>query len=322
MRTVVGVVRGGPSREYDVSLKTGAAVLQNLHKDKYESRDIFVDRAGVWHLHGVAMPPERALGGIDVVYNAVHGEYGEDGTLQRLLDSLAVPYTGSGAHASSLAFNKHRTREVVLALGVKIPHGVLIDGEKITDLHATALNLFRSLPHPSIVKPVAAGSSHGVAVAENFHELLWALEQALRISPRVLVEEFISGREATVGVIDNFRNERTYSLMPTEILLPPGSRFYDWESKYGGSSKLVTPGGFSESVKAQLQNAARAVHEGLGLAHASRSDFRVSPRGVYFLEVETVPDLTHDSEFVHGLEAVGAPLTHFIDHVLQLAHKK
>ena len=322
MRTVVAVLRGGPSNEYDVSLKTGANVLTALDKDKYEVRDIFISRNGEWHLHGVAMHPERALRGSDVAFNAMHGDFGEDGSVQRILDSLAVPYTGSGAHASSVAFNKHRTREAVAALGIKIPHGVVVDADKITDLHATALNLFRSLPHPAIVKPVADGSSLGTGVAENFHALLWALEQALKHSSKVLVEEFIKGREATVGVLDNFRNERSYTLMPVEIIPPSSSNFFDYEAKYSGQTIERVPGHFSDQEKAILSNAARAVHEGLGLAHYSRSDFIVSPRGIYFLEVNTLPGLTSESLLPKALAAGGTSLPQFLDHVLDLARKR
>ena len=319
MRIVVGVLRGGPSHEYDVSLKTGASVLGALNKEKYEARDIFIDRQGNWHLHGVAMAPERALRGIDVAFNALHGHYGEDGQVQRVLDQVGVPYTGSGAFSSAAAFNKHRTREAVVALGVKVPHGTVLDGEKITDLHQTALNLFRSLPQPSIVKPVDSGSSLGVSYADTFHALEAALAHAFEYSQRILVEEYIKGREATVGVLDHFRNERTYALMPTEIVLPAHKPFYDIEAKYGNQSRTLTPSSFDEQTKQELQRIARAVHEGLGLRHASRSDFRVSPRGIYFLEVETSPDLSQDTEFVQALEAVGAPLPHFIEHMIQLS---
>ena len=111
MRTVVGVLRGGPSSEYDVSLRTGATVLRELDKDKYDARDIFISRDVAWHLHGIAVPPEKALFGVDVAWNAIHGEYGEDGRLHRVLDVLGVPYTGSGPAASKLAFNKQHTKD-------------------------------------------------------------------------------------------------------------------------------------------------------------------------------------------------------------------
>lgn len=321
MRTVVAVLRGGPSREYEVSLKTGASVLAHLDKEKYEPRDIFIDRNGQWHAHGVPAAPERALRGADVAFNALHGEYGEDGTLQRLLDSLSVPYTGSGAHASALAFNKARTREAVLALGIKIPHGVVLDGEKITDLEQTARNLFRSFPHPAVVKPVTGGSSVGVSIAEHYHALLAALEHALGHSSRVLIEEYIPGREATVGVLDNFRGERAYALMPVEIVPPQDARFFDYDAKYSGRSIERVPGHFSDSEKDRLAAAARAVHEGLSLAHYSRSDFIVGKRGIYFLEVNTLPGLTEESLLPKALHAVGAPLSHFLDHIVSLARK-
>src|SRR5690349_680304 len=113
MKTVVGVLRGGPSSEYEVSLKSGSSVLSSLSKDSYDVRDIFIDRKGQWHLHGAPVTPEQALRSVDVVFNAMHGEYGEDGQVQRALDALNVPYTGSNALASSLAFDKHKTKEAV-----------------------------------------------------------------------------------------------------------------------------------------------------------------------------------------------------------------
>jgi D-alanine-D-alanine ligase len=319
MRTVVAVLRGGPSNEYEVSLKTGASVLAALDKDKYEAHDIFISRDGQWHLHGVPMHPERALRGTDVAFNAMHGEYGEDGSVQRLLDSLAVAYTGSGAHESTVAFNKHRTREAVKNLGIKIAHGTVVDNSR--SVEELAHELFRSFPHPAIVKPVVGGSSVGTGIAESFHGLQWALERAFAVSPKVLVEEFIKGREATVGVLDNFRNERTYVLMPIEIIPPPSSSFFDYDAKYSGQTLERVPGHFTDQEKQILANAARAVHEGLGLSHYSRSDFIISPRGIYFLEVNTLPGLTTESLLPKALAAGGTSLTQFLDHVLQLARK-
>jgi len=321
MRIVVGVLRGGPSHEYEVSLKTGASVLSALNKDKYEPRDLFVDRAGQWHLYGVPLDPAQTLRGVDVVINAMHGQFGEDGGVQRILESLAVPYTGSRALPSAIAFDKAKTREAARALGVKVAHGVVVDAAAIRDLEATAFNLFRSVPHPSIVKPVEGGSSVGAMIADGYHALVAALRHAFAHSPRVLVEEFIKGREATVGVIDAFRGERTYALMPVEIIPPAEAAFFDYEAKYGGKSIERVPGHFTDHQKALLQNAARAVHEGLGLLHYSRSDFIVGPRGVYFLEVNTLPGLTQESLLPKALDAVGASMPHFLDHIVSLALK-
>ncbi|HEY6018698.1 MAG TPA: D-alanine--D-alanine ligase, partial [Candidatus Paceibacterota bacterium] len=116
MRTVVGVLRGGPSSEYEVSLKSGASVLAALPKDKYEARDIFIDRTGAWHNRGIAASPDKALAGVDVVFNTIHGEYGEDGQLHEILEPLGVPYTGADRLSSVLAFNKARTKEAAAKL--------------------------------------------------------------------------------------------------------------------------------------------------------------------------------------------------------------
>lgn len=323
MRRVVGVLRGGPSGEYDVSLKSGANVLQALNQEHFEPRDIFIDKKGQWHLHGVGVHPERALRGIDVAFNAMHGEYGEDGEVQRLLEQLAIPYTGSDSRASAVAFNKHTTKEAVKKFGVKTARHVLVNQPTAEfPLEAKALHIFRTFPLPVMVKPIIGGSSVGTAMADSYHTLEWALGQGLAVAPQVLVEEFIKGREATVGVIDNFRNEKTYALMPVEIIPPPDRPFFDYEAKYSGKSIERVPGNFTPTEKQNLMDLARKVHENLNLAHYSRSDFIVSRRGIYFLEVNTLPGLTSESLLPKALNAVGSKLPDFLHHIIDLAHKK
>ncbi|MEI7719989.1 MAG: ATP-grasp domain-containing protein [bacterium] len=321
MRTVVGVLRGGPSSEYEISLQSGAHVLEKLDPEKYDVRDIFISRGGDWHVHGVVMLPEKALRGVDVAFNVLHGDYGENGGVQRMLGSLGVPYTGADPFASALSFNKHQTREVVAKLGVKVPHGVVV--EKAYDLEPLALSLFRSFPHPAIVKPVAGGSSVGVAVANTYHELLSGLEQAFEHGERVLVEEFIAGKEGTLGVIDGFRGEKLYALLPVEIIPPKKHGFFSYDAKYSGETTERVPGNFTKKEKDLMAKAARLAHEGLGLGHYSRSDFIVSKRGVYFLEVNSAAacGMTRESLFPKAIEAVGARVSDFLDHVVQLALK-
>src|SRR3989344_460566 len=322
MRTVVGVLRGGPSNEYEISLKTGASVLDALDREAYEPRDIFIDREGQWHARGVATNPERALQGVDVVFNALHGEYGEDGQVQRLLDRMAVPYTGSGAFSSAIAFNKQHTRNAAEKLGIKVAHGQVFDLSTAGEVEGLAHHIFRTFPHPSIVKPAAGGSSVGAAIANDFHTLERALELVFAMSPKVLVEEYIKGRETTVGVIDGFREEKFYALPPVEIVPPPSSPFFDYEAKYGGQTLERVPGNFSLDEKQALISLAKAVHEGLELSHYSRSDFIVSKRGIYFLEVNTLPGLTRESLPPQALHAVGAKLSDFLHHIISLAKRR
>ena len=322
MREVMAVLRGGPSSEYEVSLKSGAAVLEALDRERYEPRDIFISKSGEWHLHGLSVTPERALREVSVVLNVVHGEYGEDGQMQELLDALGVPYAGSGASASALTFDKARTREEAARLGVKIPYAVVVDSAKISNLEKTAFNLFRSLPHPVMVKPIIGGSSVGMSKVEHFGALPHALEHAFTIASKALVEEYIVGKEAAVGVIDNFRNEKTYALLPVEIIPPPHAPFFDYDSKYSDETIERVPGRFSNDEKRHLMTLARLLHEGLGLSHYSRSDFIVSKRGIYFLEVNSLPGLTKESIIPKALHAVGASFSHFLDHLIGLVKKK
>lgn len=292
----MAVLRGGPSREYDVSLKTGAAVLDALDKDRYEPRDIFISRDGVWHLHGVGVAPERALFGSDVAFNAMHGHYGEDGQVQRLLEQLGVPYTGSGAVASATAFNKHLTKQEAQKFGIKTPHSVLV--ENFGDVESLAHELFRTFPHPAIIKPVVGGSRQGSTVAENFVQLQRALGTAFEFGPQALVEEYIKGKDVSVGVLQHFRNEPTYALLPT-----PHEQL-------------------SSKEKEQLVMVAKQIHDGLNLNHYSVSDFVVSKRGVYFLEINNQPKLSEASALVRSLQAVGAKLSDFVGHMVSLALNK
>ncbi|HEX8994025.1 MAG TPA: D-alanine--D-alanine ligase [Candidatus Paceibacterota bacterium] len=324
MKVTVGVLRGGPSQEYDVSLKSGAAVLRALDPEKYHARDIFIDKAGRWHRAGVASLPTQALVGVDVVFNALHGEYGEDGTVQRTLDVLGVPYTGSGAFASATAFNKEAAKQAVREIGIRTPHSVTIDRSEVgDDLERFALELFRTFPLPIIIKPRNGGSSHGIMVVTHFNALLEALRYALAISPSVIVEEYIRGREATVGVIDGFRGEPLYALLPIEIVLKDRP-VYDREAKYADTSDVErhSPGKFGGQDKYELMDLARRIHKHLDLSHYSRSDFIVTKRGIYFLEVNTLPGLTEHSLLPLSLDSVGSSLSDFLDHVIEEARKQ
>lgn len=315
----VGVLRGGPSSEYEVSLKSGAAVLQHL-PERYAGVDVFIDRAGAWHLHGVPQEPHRALAQVDVVFNALHGEYGEDGVVQEMLDAHATSYTGSGRFASAMAMNKAAAKGMLASHGIKTPYYRLVRRAEAESLSHLASELHRSFPMPCIIKPLSKGSSVGMAIARTVSELIGALEGAFAVSDALLVEELIQGREATCGVIDDFRGERQYALLPIEIIPPRESPFFDYYAKYSGKSQEICPGNFNRSEKESLQELSRRVHAALCLRHYSRSDFIIHPRrGIYFLEVNTLPGLTSESLLPKALAAVGCTLPQFLEHVISLA---
>ncbi|MEX0672536.1 MAG: D-alanine--D-alanine ligase [Candidatus Paceibacterota bacterium] len=313
----VGVLRGGPSSEHDVSLRSGETMLRELGK-RFEVRDLLVDTYGQWIRNGVPTRPEKALRHVDVVVNGMHGEYGEDGKVQRLLDSMGVPYTGSNAFASALAINKSKARQHLSKRNIKQP--VHRDIRKTELCQELVDELFETFPQPSVVKPRSLGSSVGVSIVRTRDDLRNALDHVFTFCENALIEEYIKGKEATCGVIDGYRNERMYALPIVEIR-PSDRDFFDYEAKYGGSTHEICPGNFTEKERKEMQQIARDAHTHLGLRHYSRSDFIVTPRrGVYLLEVNTLPGMTPESLFPKSLAAVGSSLEEFLTYLVGLAH--
>ncbi|MGB8816127.1 MAG: D-alanine--D-alanine ligase [Minisyncoccia bacterium] len=319
-RIKVAVLRGGLSNEYEVSLKTGKNVLDNL-SDKYIPTDVLIDKKGIWHVDGVPITPAKVFQANDVIFNAMHGEYGEDGKVQQFLDNFGVKYTGSKALASAIGMNKILAKEIFVKNKIKTPvYKVVKKGEDISKI---SHNLFRTFPMPAIVKPHGSGSSVGVSIAKNISELEISLENAFKYSDIAIIEEFVSGKEGTCGVIEDFRGKKVYSLLPIEIIKPIGSDFFDYNTKYNSQSREVCPGNFSAKDKKTMQEMAIKAHEVLGLRHYSRSDFIIHPkRGVFILEVNTLPGLTGESLLPKSLKAVGCSISYFLDHIISLALKK
>jgi len=312
----VAVVRGGPSNEYDVSLKTGKAVLDNLPA-KYKGEDILISKDGDWHKSGAVISPSYVAKHYDVVFNALHGSYGEDGKIQQLLEHLQVPFTGSTAYSSAAAMNKLVSKDYFREHGVKTPYAVVV--EDSSDTAFIEEQIFRKVSPPWVVKPATSGSSVGMTIARTMDQLKEGITRAFDHAGTVFVEQFIRGREATCGVLDHFRGQEHYALLPIEIVPPAHRPFFDYESKYDGSTQELCPGRFSEATKRQIEELAKKIHRALGLRHYSRSDFIVTPRGIYALEVNTLPGLTTESLLPKSIAAVGSTYAQFLDHVLTLA---
>lgn len=301
-------------------MMTGENVIKSLPEHKYLIRDILIDRDGVWHLTNASRKPEKALKGLDVVFVALHGEYGEDGRLQNLLEVFGVPYTGSKPFPSAMAMNKVATKRVASEQGIKTPAYAVVRSHHGEDLKDQLNYVFTTVPMPVVVKPAVLGSSVGITLADSFNALEKAVRRALTFAGTVLVEEFIAGKEATCGVIDGFRNSDVYSLIPVEIRPPEHKDFFDYEAKYSGISEEVCPGNFTPEETFEIQRQSVLIHSALGLRHYSRSDFIVSPkRGIYFLEVNTLPGLTNESLLPKALRAIGSDVPEFLDHVITLA---
>ncbi len=315
----VAILRGGPSSEHEVSLKTAESVFQNLYRGKYQVRDILIDKDGVWHIAGSARKPEQALRGVDVAFIALHGEYGEDGQVQRILEHLSIPYTGSDVFGSVVAMNKVLAKQRLAKEGIKTPSFTVVR-EVEEDKDQQILEAFRQVPLPVVIKPASLGSSVGVSLARDFYGFESGIRRALSHAPVALIEEYIPGREATCGVIEGFRGRERYALLPVEIRPPAEKELFDYEAKYSGISQEICPGNFSPQDMTELQRLAVVAHDALGLRHYSRSDFIVTPkRGIYFLEANTLPGLTSESLLPKALRAIGSGLPEFLDHVIELA---
>ncbi len=314
----VGVLRGGPSAEYEVSLKTGGFVLSKLPQEKYQPRDILLTKGGEWLMEGIPASPDRLRHAVDVVFNALHGNYGEDGQVQRYLDSIGIPYTGPRSLAAALSMNKALSKEYYTSHELKTPRSLTFEegmpSEEITR------TMFQKIGPPWVVKPTDNGSSVGVRVVRFLKDLPTAIAAAFTVAKSILIEEFIRGREATCGVVDKYRGYDIYPLFPIEIIPPKEKSFFDYEAKYGGISQEICPGRFDDSVKHTLQDMAVRAHRVLGLSHYSRSDFIVHPtRGIFILETNSLPGLTEESLMPKALTAVGARHDHFLDHIVTLA---
>lgn len=317
MQTIIGVLRGGPSHEHHVSLKTGAAILAGLPEERFIAHDIYIDKHGQWHDRGRATTPERALRQLDAVLIGLHGEYGEDGEVQKLLERFGVPYAGTGPFGSYLAMHKLMAKSRLQEEGIKTPAFRYIEHK--AEIEGAVFEIVRNFHQPVVVKPVGWGSSIGVSVVGGYALVRSAIESLFaQGAPSVLVEEYIRGREATVGIVEGLRGEELYAL-PTIEIIPPANDFFSHEAKYSGTTRELCPGNFSRAQIEELTLLARKAHRVLGLRHYSRSDFIVAPEAIYYLETNTLPGLTEESLMPKALASVGVSFPDFLTHLVNLA---
>lgn len=315
-RTIVGVLRGGASSEYDLSLKTGGAILSMLPENDYDVRDILIDKKGYWHSRGMPVDPLRAISQVDVVVNGLHGGAGEDGRVQRILDSAGVRYTGSKAHPSALSLNKIQAGLTLKKAGIQMPRAIAFTLSHDMHTGEMAKQVFSYFGPPYIVKPGNEGASHGIRISATIVELPDVLGDILDAFGSALIEEFIVGDEATVGVIDGFRGEELYALPPARVVYPQESPFLHFDHHRSGDIRHLVPSDFTDGEKKALINAARVAHRALGLSQSSRSDFIMTRRGPYLLEVNALPGLYEHAAMPQMLESVGASLTDYLRHAI------
>lgn len=315
----VAVLRGGQSPDYEESLRTGEHVLAmlRLKPEVYEPMDIFISKDGEWHLGGITREPHKALEYADVVFNALHGSSGEDGKLQSLLSTLRIPYTGSDAFSSSIALNKHLSKKAYMDHSLYTPrYEVITEEDELQKL----VDIFRNYLHPVVVKPSSSDLMRGLALCYTFEQLVKAVDEAMEYSKYIIIEEFIRGKEARVGVLEKAREEDLYAFMPQEVRTPYKDKMPDYESKFENPFEYLTKGNFTTEQNKLLEDTAKKAHTALGLRHYSHSDMILTPSGkVYVLETSALPMFSKNSTFDESLKAAGWTAESFIDHVINLA---
>ena len=303
----IGVLMGGPSTEREISFKSGNAVYEALRRQGIEavSIDITTDN------------PEDNFGlitsfGIDCAFLALHGRFGEDGTIQELLERMGIPYTASGVQASKLAMDKIASRRLFIEAGLSVPLCLVLNRNTYTRSDTDKLKL----PLPVVVKPASHGSSIGLSIVDRKEELSAAIEIAFRYDERILVEEYIRGREITVGILDE------QALPVIEIM--PHKRFFDYEAKYkAGLTEYIVPAVLASEVVTEAQRAGITAHRSLGCFGCSRVDMLLDEKNRPFvLELNSIPGLTPTSLLPKAAKAAGIDFFQLCVTLIKLAYER
>jgi D-alanine-D-alanine ligase len=307
----VAVLSGGRSSERDVSLRSGEAVARGLQDAGHEVLPMTIARDGAWSFRGdpVELAPAAGLHGADVAFPALHGPFGEDGSVQGVLEWLDLPYVGSDVLASAVCMDKLTLKRLFAQAGLPQVEFVAV-GEGAWRERCEAMGL------PLWVKPSRLGSSVGISRVEALSELDAAVEQARRHDPRVIVEASARGREVECSLLGN---EDVEASMAGEVVAH--GDWYDYETKYSdGGMELVVPASLSDEQSASLRELALEAFRLGGCAGLARCDFFVEPQGEILVnEINTMPGFTETSVYAKLWEASGLAYPDLCDRLVQLA---
>jgi len=338
----VAVLMGGDSAEREISLKSGTMVLRHLDREKYDVVGVDLSAEALAKADLSRLPgrePEALPGGAaeaalqllpasalvhadparperpDVVFIALHGRGGEDGTVQGLLELLGLPYTGSGVLASALAMNKALAKKIFVHDGIRTPAFVSFTLNGSTPLPEIERRLLETIGLPCVVKPAREGSTIGISFVQEAGALAAALEEARRYDPLIVVERLIRGVEITAGILGNDAPE----VLPLVEIIPEAG-VYDFRAKYTpGATEEIVPARIPAAQAEEARRLALAAHTALGCRGISRVDMIAAPDGVYVLEVNTIPGLTETSLVPCAARAVGISFPALLDRIIALA---
>jgi D-alanine-D-alanine ligase len=321
--TRVAVLGGGRSSEHEVSLASAASVRAGLAEAGHEPVSIEIGRDGVWRRDGevMAIEPGRGLDGVDVVFPVLHGPFGEDGTVQGLLECLDVPYVGAGVLASALCMDKVMFKQLMSRAGMAQVEYRAVRVEQLASDRVGVVGGLAPLGLPVFVKPARLGSSVGIVRASCAEELPAALQTAFEHDSLAIVEAAASGLEVECSVIGN---RDPIASEPGEIVLGAGEAgWYDYEAKYrDGGMRLIVPARVPDRVRERIRDMAVDAFRLSGCSGLARVDFFVEGENVLLNELNTMPGFTATSVFAALFEASGVPYAELLDRLVQLAFER
>lgn len=300
----IGVLMGGHSAERDVSLRTGQAVHQALLRRGYDAVPIDVDDQ---------ICDQLRANRVQIAFLSLHGPGGEDGTIQGLLESIGIPYTGSGVAASAIAMNKATTKALLAYHGIPVPSGTVVQ----TGMARANARIPKGLRCPLVVKPIDQGSTIGVTIVRRPAEWAAALRRAQQFGKEAVAECFIPGRELTVSVLQGRKGPLALPLVEIEVT----DGFYDFEAKYQkGRTRYLCPAPIPAALAKRLQAVAVRAYSVLGCDGAVRVDIRLTPRGRPFvLEANTIPGMTETSLLPMAAKEAGIDYDTLVERILESA---
>jgi D-alanine-D-alanine ligase len=304
-KTRIAILSGGWSREKDISIKSGKAVYAAISREKYEVTvcDPSVDLDFLL----------REKPSIDLAFILLHGRFGEDGSIQGLLNILGIPFVGSGVAASAMASNKKIAKDLYRAAGLTIIDDVVLEkgkGFSVDDIE-------KRLGRKTIVKPVSEGSSFGISACNNKDELQLGIETAFSCDREIIVEKFLKGREVTCCVLGNDSLE---TLPVIEVIPGNNYDFFNYDAKYKtGGAKEICPADLPSSILERIRLNAKTAHHALRCRVWSRTDMIVYDNEVFVLETNTVPGMTENSLFPLAARTAGLSLSQLLDKLITLS---
>ena len=316
----VALIAGGRSGEFDISLKSSAAVSDALGRLGHETLNLVITRSGTALLQGEELLLAEALvdlcnQNVDCAFIAMHGEYGEDGRIQGALDLLDIPYQGCGVTVSACAMSKSIAKLHYRDAGLPVADAVTL---RSTDSAPPWGKFAAQLGLPLVLKTATSGSSVGIEVVESMEALEERGEELLAATSRLVIEKWLPGREFTVAVLEE--EDGSIRALPVVEIRPNGARFFDYEAKYTpGATDEICPAPIEEDLEEELRRLGLEAHRALGCRHLSRTDFKCDSQGrPHLLETNTLPGLTPMSLLPKAAAAHGLSFDDLIARLLSL----